>query len=113
MENNLNSLAEAIYTLDKKLDLFINDTKHSFDDAIRLDDIQNKLLAEHMLRSDRLEQNNLLLEKKIEADISLLESSVTKTLEPIKFLSQLMKFFIAAGTLAASATAIILLLNKL
>jgi hypothetical protein len=112
MTDKLDTIIDTLTALNLRFELFANDTSHTLKNIEITDHKQNEMLAEHIKRSDELEKNNILLENKINDDFVLLKTSVQTSLEPLKFLSQLMKYLVLLGTLAASLTAVIFLVNS-
>jgi len=72
-ENKIDIIINNLAELDKKLEIHINNCKHSFEAIKILDEKQNEQLELHIARSDAIERQNELTKEQLEIRIAELK----------------------------------------
>lgn len=100
IKNGQSDLESCVEKLDKKLDLNIQKLEYELQNVSKLDESQNRMLDEHMKRSDTLEKMLLMFRKEMSARIEALE-------QPYDFIKYLGK--VAAWSSAILGLVIVIL----
>src|SRR5271170_5813423 len=88
----LKDLFEEVSSIDKKLDLHLQEVRFELSRIKETDEVQNKLLSEHSQRSSELKRDNDLKEASLRADMKKLESRVDELSIPWKLARYLQIF---------------------
>jgi len=66
---NTEKTSMAVAELSKNFELHVQKMDYELKEVSRTNDLQNKILAEHHKRSDRLEEQNVLMKTQLRAEI--------------------------------------------
>jgi hypothetical protein len=83
----IDELAAGVQSLDKKVDLHIQETKFGFSRVEQTDQQQNKILEEHHQRSTELKRDNDLREQQIKKELEVLSRRLVRVEAPRKWLA--------------------------
>jgi len=108
----MQSVLEGQLRLENKLDLHIQKTEYELKQIQKLDDEQNKLLAQHAQRSEEIKRDNELREKQMREEIfgdnrKSLKSRIDKLEVPQKWLEHTKTGLLYLAALGGAITGII------
>ena len=102
LDTKMDHLHECFHRLDKKVELYSQETKHELSNIKELDQTQNKILEEHHQRSNELKKDNELREASVRKDLETVSKRVEHLEAPIKWWSTTKKKILGFCAIIAS-----------
>lgn len=107
--DRLKENTDMVASMDKKLDLHIQETKYELKAIRDLDVLQNAILEEHHKRSDRLAEDNALREASLKKELEVQNARIAKLEKPSQakqWWSITKKWLLIGGGIATATVAI-------
>lgn len=104
--DRLKENTDMLASVDKKLELHVQETKYEFKAIRDLDILQNSILEEHHKRSDRLAEDNALREAALKKELEVQNARIAKLEAPSIWWATTKKWLLIGGSIATAAVAI-------